>query len=67
MITDMYDYLIVGAGFYGSICARELTDKGYKCLVIDNRPHIGGNCYSEKRDNIEVHMYSCHIFNTSNE
>jgi UDP-galactopyranose mutase len=62
-----YDYLIVGAGFFGSICARELTDKGYKCLVIDNRIHIGGNCYTENRDGINIHTYGPHIFHTSNE
>jgi len=61
------DYLIVGSGFYGSICARELTNKGFKCLVIDKRNHIGGNCYTEKRDNINIHMYGPHIFHTSNE
>ena len=62
-----YDYLIVGAGMYGSICARELTDKGYRCLVIDNRNHIGGNCYTEKIDGINVHMYGPHIFHTTNK
>jgi UDP-galactopyranose mutase len=45
----MYDYVIVGSGFFGSICARKLTDKGYKCLVIENRNHIGGNCYTKKK------------------
>jgi UDP-galactopyranose mutase len=62
-----YDYLIVGSGFFGSICARELTDSGYKCLVIDKRNHIGGNCYTENRDNINLHVYGPHIFHTSNE
>jgi UDP-galactopyranose mutase len=42
-----YDYLIVGAGFFGSICAYELKKKGYSILVIDKRDHIGGNCYTE--------------------
>jgi UDP-galactopyranose mutase len=51
----IYDYLIIGSGFFGSICARELTDAGYKCLVIENRPHIGGNCYTEKSDGIHIH------------
>jgi UDP-galactopyranose mutase len=64
---DQYDYLIVGTGFFGSICANELTKKGFKVLVIDNRPHIGGNCYTENRDNINVHIYGPHIFHTSNE
>ena len=62
-----YDYLIVGAGLYGSVCARELTDKGYKCLVIDSRDHIGGNCYTEKVDGINVHKYGPHIFHTSSK
>jgi len=63
----MYDYLIVGAGFYGSICAHELTKAGKKVLVIDNRSHIGGNCYTENRDEINIHIYGPHIFHTSNE
>jgi UDP-galactopyranose mutase len=63
----MYDYLIVGTGFFGSICARELTNAGYKCLVIDKRNHIGGNCYTENKDNINIHTYGPHIFHTSNE
>ena len=63
----MYDYLIVGAGFYGSICAHELTKKGYKVYVIDNRNHIGGNCHTENRDGINIHTYGPHVFHTSNE
>jgi UDP-galactopyranose mutase len=63
----MYDFLIVGAGFFGSICARELTDMGHKCLVIDKRDHIGGNCFTENRDNIDIHKYGAHIFHTSNK
>lgn len=63
----MIDFLIVGAGLYGSVCARELTDKGYSCLVIDKRPHIGGNCYTSKQHGIDVHTYGPHIFHTSNE
>lgn len=62
-----YDYLIVGAGLYGSICAHELTKSGKKVLVIDSRNHIGGNCHTEKRDGINVHTYGPHIFHTSNE
>lgn len=62
-----YDYVIIGSGFFGSICARELTDKGYKCLVIEKRKHIGGNCYTEKVENINVHKYGAHIFHTSNK
>jgi UDP-galactopyranose mutase len=63
----MYDYLIVGAGFYGSICAHELLKANKKVLVIDSRKHIGGNCYTENKDGINVHEYGPHIFHTSNE
>lgn len=64
---NMYDYLIVGSGFFGSICAHELKKKGYKVCVIEKRNHIGGNCYTSNRDNINVHDYGPHIFHTSNE
>ena len=63
----MYDYLIVGAGLYGSICANELTKSGKKVLVIESRNHIGGNCHTENRDGINIHTYGPHIFHTSNE
>lgn len=63
----MYDYIIVGSGFYGSICAYELNKKGYKVFVIDSRNHIGGNCYTSNRDGINIHDYGPHIFHTSNE
>ena len=63
----MYDYIIVGSGFFGSVCARELTDKGFKCLVLEKRNHIGGNCHTEKVDGINMHTYGPHIFHTSNE
>lgn len=62
-----YDYLIVGSGFFGSICAHELTKSGKKVLVIDSRNHIGGNCYTEKKDDINIHTYGPHIFHTSNK
>lgn len=61
----MYDYLIVGAGLYGAVFAREMTDKGYKCLVIDKREHIAGNVYTENIEGINVHKYGAHIFHTS--
>ena len=60
-----YDYLIVGAGLFGAVFAREATDAGKKCLVIDRRPHIAGNIYTEKVEGIEVHRYGAHIFHTS--
>ena len=63
----MYDYLIVGSGLYGSIFAREATNKGYKCLVIDKRDNIGGNIYTEKVEGINVHKYGAHIFHTNNQ
>ena len=63
----MYDYLIVGAGLFGSVCAHELNKRGYKCLVIDKRDHIGGNIYTETIEGINVHKYGAHIFHTSNK
>lgn len=63
----MYDYLIVGSGFFGSICAHELTKSGKKVLVIDSRNHIGGNCYTENRDGVNLQVYGAHIFHTSNK
>ena len=62
-----YDYLIVGAGLYGSIFACEMNKKGKKCLVIDKRNHIGGNIYCENIEGINVHKYGAHIFHTSNK
>lgn len=63
-----YDYIIVGAGFYGAICAYELTKKGYKCLIVEKRNHIGGNCYTWRTDSgIDVHEYGPHIFHTSDK
>jgi UDP-galactopyranose mutase len=63
----VYDYLIVGSGFFGSICAHELNKIGKKVLVIDSRNHIGGNCHTENKDGINVHTYGPHVFHTSNE
>ena len=63
----MYDYLIVGSGLYGAIFAREATDKGYKCLVIDKQNHVGGNVYTERIEDINVHKYGAHIFHTNNK
>ncbi|MBR4270747.1 MAG: UDP-galactopyranose mutase [Clostridia bacterium] len=65
--TQKYDYLIVGAGLFGSVCAHELNKLGKKCLVIDKRDHIGGNIYCEKIADINVHKYGAHIFHTSNK
>ena len=62
-----YDYLVVGAGFFGAVFAREMTDAGWRCLVIDKRPHVGGNCYTESRHEINIHKYGPHIFHTDDE
>ena len=64
-MIDMYDYLIVGAGLYGAVFAREMTDAGKKCLVIDKRDHIGGNVYTRETEGINVHVYGAHIFHTN--
>jgi UDP-galactopyranose mutase len=62
-----YDFLIVGAGIFGSVCAHELTKLGKKCLVIDKRDVIGGNCYTENIDGIHVHVHGAHIFHTNDK
>jgi UDP-galactopyranose mutase len=62
-----YDYLIVGCGLFGASFARIVTDAGKRCLIIDRRRHIGGNCYTEDRHGINVHVYGAHIFHTSNQ
>ena len=62
-----YDYLIVGSGLFGSIFAYEANKRGKKVLVIDKRPNVGGNIYTENIDGINVHKYGAHIFHTSNK
>ncbi|GAA4897255.1 UDP-galactopyranose mutase [Flaviramulus aquimarinus] len=62
-----YDYLIVGAGLFGSVFAHEATKAGKKCLVIDKRAHAGGNVYCENVDGINVHKYGAHIFHTNDK
>lgn len=62
-----YDYLVVGAGLYGSTFAHLATKAGKRCLVIDKRPHTGGNIYCEEQHGINVHKYGCHIFHTSSK
>lgn len=64
---NKYDYLIVGAGLFGSIFAHEAKKRGKKCLVIEKRDHIGGNCYTQNIEGINVHKYGAHIFHTSNK
>lgn len=60
-----YDYLVVGAGFFGATFARLMTDAGRSCLVIDARSHIAGNAYTRRIDDIDVHEYGAHIFHTN--
>ena len=62
----MYDYLVVGAGLFGSVFARQATDAGKKVMVIDKRPNIAGNVYTEKIEGINFHKYGAHIFHTNN-
>ena len=62
-----YDYLVVGAGLYGAVFARQAADAGKKVLVVDRRGHIGGNVYTEKVEGIDFHKYGAHIFHTNNE
>ena len=62
-----YDYLIVGAGLYGAVCAREAVKAGKTVLVIDKRPHIAGNVCTQQIEGIHVHVYGAHIFHTNNK
>ena len=63
----MYNYLIVGAGVFGSVFAQIMNENGRSCLVIDKRDHTGGNIYTKDEDGIKVHVYGAHIFHTDNE
>ena len=63
----MVDYLIIGSGLFGAVCARELTDRGRSVMVLDKRPNIGGNVYTEAVGGINVHKYGAHIFHTNNK
>ena len=63
-MKKVFDYLIVGAGLYGAVFAREMTDRGKRVLVIDRRDHIAGNAYTEDIEGIQVHRYGAHIFHT---
>ena len=62
-----YDYLIVGAGLYGAVMAERLRAAGKTALVVDKRPHVGGNAYTEKIEGINVHTYGAHIFHTNDK
>ena len=62
-----YDYLIVGAGLFGAVFAREMTDAGRRCLVVDRRGHVAGNAHTETVEGIAVHRYGAHIFHTNDD
>ena len=66
-MVKQYDYLIVGSGLYGATFAYKAKQQGKKCLVIDKRPHLGGNIYCENIEGINVHKYGAHIFHTNNK
>lgn len=67
MYSKKYDYLIVGAGLFGAVFAHQMKKAGKSCLVIDKRPHTGGNIYCEEIEGINVHKYGAHIFHTSDK
>ena len=62
-----YDYLVVGAGLYGAVFAQKAKEAGKSVLVIDKRPNIAGNVYTEEMEGINVHIYGAHIFHTNNK
>jgi len=62
-----YDYVIVGGGFFGAICAHELNKRGKSVVVLELRDHIGGNCYTEEADGVHIHKYGAHIFHTNDK
>lgn len=63
----MYDYLIVGSGLFGAVFAHEMKQAGKSCLVLERRPHVGGNVYCEEKEGIHIHTYGAHIFHTSDK
>ena len=63
----MYNYLIVGSGLYGAVMTQQLHAAGKKVLVIDKRPNIAGNVYTENVEDIQVHKYGAHIFHTNDK
>ena len=60
-----YEYLIAGSGLFGAVFAHEMTKRGKRCLVVEKRPHVGGNIYTREQSGIQVHQYGAHIFHTS--
>ena len=66
-MSKKYNYLIVGAGLYGATFAYEAKKRGLNCLILDKRDHIGGNVFTKKVEDINIHWYGAHIFHTSNK
>lgn len=66
-MTEQYDFLIVGAGIFGAVFAQQASASNKKVLVLDRRPHLGGNVYTEEIENIQVHKYGAHIFHTNDQ
>ena len=66
-MENKYDILFVGAGLHNAVMARLATNDGYKCCVVEKRPHIAGNIYDENVDGIMVHTYGPHVFHTSDD
>jgi UDP-galactopyranose mutase len=64
---NQYDYLIVGSGLFGSVFSYKVSQRGKKCLIIEKRPHLGGNIYCKSMEGINIHKYGAHIFHTSNK
>lgn len=64
---EKIDFLIVGAGLYGAVFARKAKDSGKTCLLVDSRPHLAGNIFTESIEGIQVHRYGAHIFHTNND
>lgn len=62
-----YDYVVVGAGMFGASCARALTDRGRKVLIVEKRSHVGGMCHTEVREGLVFHVYGPHVFHTNDE
>lgn len=65
-MDKQYDYLVVGTGLFGAVFAREMAESGKRVYMVEKRSHIGGNVYTQRQDNIDVHVYGPHIFHTSN-
>ncbi len=63
----MYHYLCMGVGLFYVVLAHEMNKRGNRCLVLDRRPYIGGNLYTQEKDGIHIHKYGAHIFHTSNQ